>query len=272
MESKCHAGMECTYNTVIDLGWRMGLGYHRIQSVIRDVIMKYDDVPECIASDEICEDCSMWKMITGNETSTTSTSKTTTTTTTTTCTTPGWWGCRDPITTTTGRTTTATITTTSCIKYGWFGNCLDDITTTTVVSPTTTVKPPPVTTDPRSNPTATETCTHKGWFGGCLDPEPIDDPWSSPIQTPSPTSAPAHTTPAITAAPTPIPALPSPTRTSSSCKTPGRLWGCNDYKATATPTPNKEGEVEWKCKHRALLGVGWCVEYEPTARADAGEL
>ncbi|TDZ24044.1 putative lipase atg15 [Colletotrichum orbiculare MAFF 240422] len=45
MESSCHTGVECVYDVVADKGWRVGVGTHKIRSVIHDVIMKYDKVP-----------------------------------------------------------------------------------------------------------------------------------------------------------------------------------------------------------------------------------
>ncbi|KAK5128215.1 putative lipase atg15 [Meristemomyces frigidus] len=38
----CHTGHTCTYDTVGDLGWRVGIGTHKITNVIKDVIEKYD--------------------------------------------------------------------------------------------------------------------------------------------------------------------------------------------------------------------------------------
>ncbi|EOO02228.1 putative autophagy protein atg15 protein [Phaeoacremonium minimum UCRPA7] len=46
MESACHTGSECVYDVVADKGWRVGIGTHKIRSVIHDVILKYDTVPE----------------------------------------------------------------------------------------------------------------------------------------------------------------------------------------------------------------------------------
>lgn len=92
LESSCHTGRECVYDTVGDKGWRVGLGTHKIRSVIHDVIMKYDTVPECKFTPE-CRDCGSWKMYESNgtepitsTTSSTSTSKTRTRTET--CKTP----------------------------------------------------------------------------------------------------------------------------------------------------------------------------------------
>ncbi|KAK2741537.1 putative lipase atg15 [Onygenales sp. PD_40] len=131
LESSCHTGQVCTYDTVEDLGWRVGIGTHRILSVISDVIEKYESVPKCARFTE-CVDCNNWKYFESNGTepkpTTTSTSHTSTTTSatrskTTTCKTPGWWSCLDPSTTaiptatSPPATTTADSPTTSSYKY-----------------------------------------------------------------------------------------------------------------------------------------------------------
>jgi lipase ATG15 len=41
-QSECHTGYNCTYDTVGDLGWGVSIGTHRITSVIRDVIERYN--------------------------------------------------------------------------------------------------------------------------------------------------------------------------------------------------------------------------------------
>lgn len=93
MESACHTGYECVYDTVADHGWRVGIGTHKIRSVINDVIKKYDDVPVCNFTPE-CRDCASWKMYESNSTdgttSSSSSSATKTRTRTATCQTPGW--------------------------------------------------------------------------------------------------------------------------------------------------------------------------------------
>lgn len=155
MESQCHSGHVCVYDTVKDKSWRVGIGYHKIRGVIKDVIEAYDEVATCVTDDE-CIDCFNWKFFDGNETEpvTSSTSLSTSTLTrTTTCHTPGeclihssafffianllqgWWGCRDeddPTTTTS--TSSQTSTSATCSSYGWFGQCLDE--TTAVAVPT----------------------------------------------------------------------------------------------------------------------------------------
>ncbi|KAI0128559.1 Alpha/Beta hydrolase protein [Xylariales sp. AK1849] len=165
LESACHTGSECTYDTVADKGWRVGIGTHKIRSVINDVIRKYDTVPECKFTPE-CRDCANWKMYESNSTDGTTSSSSSTTsktrTRTATCKTPGWWGCLDETTTTTGTATSTSTTTTStstCKTPGWFG-CKDETTTTS----TTTSSLPTVTT----TSSITTTCETQGWFG-CKD-------------------------------------------------------------------------------------------------------
>ncbi|ROT40167.1 alpha/beta-hydrolase [Sodiomyces alkalinus F11] len=180
LESACHTGQECVYDVVADKGWRVGIGTHRIRSVINDVILQYDEVPKCASTPE-CRDCAKWKMYESNGTETTTTSLPSTTSTTRTrtetCKTPGWWGCLDETTTGIASTTSVTSTSTStCETPGWFG-CKDktaSMTTTTTTDATTTSE-------------TTTTCLIPGRFWGCYD---------------DPTSATSHASPSITEAPT----------------------------------------------------------------------
>lgn len=98
MQTECHTGCVSRYDTVEDKQWRVGAGYHKIRSVIHDVIEAYDDVPECIP-DEECIDCYNWKYFFSNGSDSTTTSSSTSSTAlptrTTTCKTPGWWGTFD---------------------------------------------------------------------------------------------------------------------------------------------------------------------------------
>ncbi|KAF5000400.1 hypothetical protein FGRMN_1730 [Fusarium graminum] len=161
MESACHAGYECVYDVVADKGWRVGIGTHRIRSVIDDVIKKYNNVPECRRTPE-CRDCAQWKMYESNGTETTTTTSppsspttTRTRTRTSTCETPGWWGCLDSTTPVTTTTLTTSSSTSTCKTPGWFG-CKDR---TTTHSTTTTTTDAPSTT----------TCQTPGRFWGCRD-------------------------------------------------------------------------------------------------------
>lgn len=164
----CHTGQTCQYDTVGDWGWRVSLGNHRITSVIKDVMEKYDHVPTC-EEDIECQDCPLWKFYESNSSETTSSTSTTSSasrTRTETCKTPGWWGCLDP-TTTTGPVTTTTSSTTSstCKTPGWFG-CKDP--TTTTVS-TTITTPTSVRASATTTKSSTSSCKTPGWFG-CWDP------------------------------------------------------------------------------------------------------
>lgn len=173
LESACHNGKMCVYDTVEDKGWRVGIGTHRIKNVISDVIEVYDAVPPCVAEEE-CYDCQLWKFYksNGSEITTTTTKSSSTSislTRTSTCETPGWWGCLDKTTTettttssTTSTTSSLSTTTTTCKTPGWFG-CKDPTTTTasTKISPSPTV----------TTATSTSTCHDPGWFG-CRDPTP----------------------------------------------------------------------------------------------------
>ena len=172
METACHSGRECVYDVVGDEGRRVSLTSHSIKAVIEDVLLKYDEVPECVTTPE-CVDCPLWKFYESNSSAPVTSSTTTSSkirTRTETCKTPGWWGCLDESTTSTsGVTTTSAPTTTttkthSCETPGWFG-CNDKTTTTTTKIHTTA----PVTTTSKSKhePTST-TCATPGWWG-CRD-------------------------------------------------------------------------------------------------------
>jgi len=197
MESQCHTGSTCTYDTVGDKGWRVGIGTHRIASVISDVIKRYDTVPKC-EEDVDCVDCFPWKFYESNSSSTTTSSSSTSTKTksrTATCLTPGWWGCLDESTTSTPVTQTSTTTITTCLTPGWFG-CKNGSTTYTETSTITTqtVVPVPTLTTTSSTSSSsssspaskapsrtssTKSCTSADWFGFvCVDPSPV--PSSSP--------------------------------------------------------------------------------------------
>lgn len=184
LETSCHAGRECVYDVVADKGWRVGIGTHKIRSVIKDVLLAYDTVPECKYTPE-CRDCAQWKMYESNGTESTTTSSSSTTTRTrtrtSTCETPGWWGCLDTTTTTTGPSTTTTITSTTstCKTPGWFG-CKDETTIMTTMTSTLPVTPTSTTT----------TCKTPGRFWGCKDEMTSTSASTGVAATPDITSAP----------------------------------------------------------------------------------
>ena len=283
MESQCHTGKQCVYDTVTDYGWRVGIGNHKIHNVIDNIIKMYKTVPECVPDDE-CVDCFNWKFFESNGSDTTTSTRTSTTssstyTRTTTCKTPGWWGCLDETSTTTTTTPvlTTTYTTTSCLTPGWFG-CKSEVNvtvTTTTVAPTVI---PPTTSIPASAthvPSSSTSCEHPGWWG-CRDPD-------------------STSTTGRTASPSPTSSSPSATRTArphktQSCKVPGLFGECWDDEhhrtstsaegasstqmISGTPTTSsqtmsspqssttKHGRRSRKCKRPIFFGLICADEYE----------
>ncbi|KAF2190956.1 autophagy related lipase Atg15 [Zopfia rhizophila CBS 207.26] len=192
MQSVCHTGFKCVYDTVTDWGWRVGIGTHKIVSVIKDVLEKYDEPAKCEQYLN-CTDCYPWEFFESNGTEPTTTSSFVTSTSTSsrtrteTCKTPGWWGCLDEPTTTdetTGTLTTATSTST-CKKPGWFG-CKDPTTTTSATtSPSASPAPSITTTSTLPTSTSSSSCKNPGWFGGCNDPTAPTSTSSTPTPTPT---------------------------------------------------------------------------------------
>jgi lipase ATG15 len=240
MESACHTGRECVYDVVADKGWRVAIGTHKIRSVIHDVILKYDTVPECVLTPE-CRDCAKWKMYESNGTESTTTSLPSSTTTKTrtrtqTCSTPGWWGCLDETTTTATTTTTTDTTTTStttCETPGWFG-CKD-----TSVTTTTSEEVPTITTTRETNvqptgTTSTTTCLTPGRVWGCNDKTTATVTSTLPVTTTAQT---------ITSAPT----------------------------ETPTSTPSKVPGSKPRCLRRSWFG--WCKKWDgPTVLFEPDEI
>ena len=105
METQCHTGKVCVYDTVDDKQWRVSASTHSIRSVIKNVIKAYDELPTCepdSTEDDPCVDCFNWKYFESNGSEITSTSSSISSTSsatsismtrTETCKTPGWWGC-----------------------------------------------------------------------------------------------------------------------------------------------------------------------------------
>lgn len=192
MQSVCHTGFKCVYDTVQDWGWRVGIGTHKIVNVIKDVLEKYDEPAKCEQYVN-CTDCFPWEFFESNGTESTTTSTFVTSTSTSsrtrteTCKTPGWWGCLDETTTTDSTSSTSTATasssTSTCKSPGWFG-CKDETITNTL---SVTPAPAPTITTTSSFPTSAlgSHCKHLGWFGGCNDPTDPPSAFSTPIPTSS---------------------------------------------------------------------------------------
>jgi lipase ATG15 len=68
MESQCHTGLECRYDTVDDLGWRVNIANHRQTVMIRDVLtskvyaklLGVGKVIGCQVVPASCVDCYGW--------------------------------------------------------------------------------------------------------------------------------------------------------------------------------------------------------------------
>ncbi|KAK9474040.1 Alpha/Beta hydrolase protein [Dipodascopsis tothii] len=59
METSCHSGLECIYDTVNDKGWHISISNHRIRPVV-EMMEAYETVPKCEVPAP-CQDCFDWK-------------------------------------------------------------------------------------------------------------------------------------------------------------------------------------------------------------------
>jgi lipase ATG15 len=256
MQSRCHTGDTCIYDTVKDFGWRSSSSTHRILSVIKDVLEKYDGVAKCKPMVN-CTDCYNWQYFESNHTDkpikSSSTSTTTSKTRTTTCKTPGWWGCLDETSLTTSTTTTTatsttttlttTTTTTTCETPGWFG-CNDEKKSapSTVSIPSPYPLPAPTVTTTSDKARQTSTCARPGWLG-CLDPvETITK------------SRTATVTSTIVTTTTDSATLIKPTSSASTCskKWFGLICVGDQTSSPSAPTPTSAPKEH--CARRSWLG------------------
>lgn len=79
METRCHSGLECTYDVVTDKGWHVSMLNHRIHTVIDDIILAYNTTPVCSVPD-MCFDCFNWQFVTDDDDDRPPSTTTTTTT------------------------------------------------------------------------------------------------------------------------------------------------------------------------------------------------
>lgn len=63
METRCHAGKVCVWDTVNDKGWRVDIRSHQVQDVIENILKKPEEfpLPECIPESDDCDDCGLWQ-------------------------------------------------------------------------------------------------------------------------------------------------------------------------------------------------------------------
>lgn len=66
METACHTGLQCVYDVVGDLGWRVNMLNHRIHTVIDDVILAYNETAKCVEQPP-CRDCFNWRFVTHDD-------------------------------------------------------------------------------------------------------------------------------------------------------------------------------------------------------------
>lgn len=80
METRCHTGKVCVWDTVKDNGWRVDIRSHRVRDVIEGILMKPDEfpLPDCVEEVD-CEDCGLWEFFDKRDPSTTTITATTTT-------------------------------------------------------------------------------------------------------------------------------------------------------------------------------------------------
>ncbi|ORX95612.1 alpha/beta-hydrolase [Basidiobolus meristosporus CBS 931.73] len=67
MDSKCHTGNVCTFDTVEEMGWKSSLHNHQIRRVINELLVpwKYFESPvrmKCEVENE-CVDCGLWEYV-----------------------------------------------------------------------------------------------------------------------------------------------------------------------------------------------------------------
>ncbi|VEU21007.1 DEKNAAC101946 [Brettanomyces naardenensis] len=62
METQCHSGLVCTYDSVNDLGWHVNMLNHRLNKVIDDIISVYNVTAPC-SKPPPCVDCYNWYFV-----------------------------------------------------------------------------------------------------------------------------------------------------------------------------------------------------------------
>ena len=62
MESMCHSGLKCTYDTIKKLGWHVNVLNHRLKTVIDELLMKTNETAKCERPPP-CIDCYDWTFV-----------------------------------------------------------------------------------------------------------------------------------------------------------------------------------------------------------------
>lgn len=101
METRCHTGKVCVWDTVNDKGWRVDIRSHRVGDVIENILLKPEEFPMPICEEETdCEDCGLWQYFDVRDEPFTKTTESTTTTDDTTTTSEGVSTTLEDVTTT----------------------------------------------------------------------------------------------------------------------------------------------------------------------------
>lgn len=115
METRCHTGKVCVWDTVKDNGWRVDIRSHRVRDVIDGILMKPEEfpLPNCVEEKD-CQDCGLWEYYDDRDpVKTDTTSLATSTTDAATSTTDVATSTTDDTTSTTDAAITITLTTTA---------------------------------------------------------------------------------------------------------------------------------------------------------------
>ncbi|KAJ1672858.1 putative lipase atg15 [Spiromyces aspiralis] len=73
MESSCHLGQQCVFDTVRLKDWRLDIRHHRINEVIYLMLEPWgltnldEKWPKCLAESDECEDCGLWSFVNGDD-------------------------------------------------------------------------------------------------------------------------------------------------------------------------------------------------------------
>lgn len=61
METRCHTGKVCVWDTVKDNGWRVNIAYHRIATIIESILKNPTEfpLPKCKVQTD-CDECGLW--------------------------------------------------------------------------------------------------------------------------------------------------------------------------------------------------------------------
>lgn len=109
MESRCHSGLKCTYDTVTEKGWHVNILNHRLANVIDNLLSVTNTTAECIRPPP-CIDCYDWTFVDHSENkrrvpkiSTSSSSI--------------------PSSSSSESSTTTATRKRKCLKYTWYGSC-----------------------------------------------------------------------------------------------------------------------------------------------------